>query len=148
MLQLQRKQKTKDGQELTHRIHFRCTIPCEYCGKLGHYEDECRPKRRESKKLKKAVEERTENTGKGKPDRGRHNPGGYPGEGNLVEDEGPQPPSPVKQEHPTPHPRVSIRVTSGLSTPSPALAMPRRARTPRSASSSATLRACRLPTCM
>ena len=38
MLQLQRKQKTKDGQEVKHQDHFRCTITCGYCGKRRHYE--------------------------------------------------------------------------------------------------------------
>ena len=52
MLQLQRKQKTKDGQEVKHQVHFRCTITCGYCGKRRHYEDECHIKRRESEKLK------------------------------------------------------------------------------------------------
>ena len=55
MLQLRRTQKTKDGQEVKHQDHFRCTITCGYCGKRRHYEDECNIKRRESKKLKKAA---------------------------------------------------------------------------------------------
>ena len=49
MLQLKRTQKTKDGQEVRHKDHFRCTISCGYCGKWRHYEDECRIKRREKK---------------------------------------------------------------------------------------------------
>ena len=32
MLQLRRTQKTKDGQEVKHQDHFRCTITCGYCG--------------------------------------------------------------------------------------------------------------------
>ena len=79
MLQLQRKQKTKDGQEVKHQDHFRCTITCAYCGKRRHYEDECHIKRRESEKLKKAKEERRKNAGKGG---GGSTPGGTPGGGN------------------------------------------------------------------
>ena len=45
----------------------------------------------------------------------------------LAEDEGPQPYSRVEEEHLAPHPRVSSRVTSGLSPPPPALAVSRRA---------------------
>ena len=36
LLQLQRKQKTKDGQEVNHQDHLRCTITCGYCGKRRH----------------------------------------------------------------------------------------------------------------
>ena len=54
MLQLRRTHKTKDGQEVKHQDHFRCTIKCGYCGKMRHYEDECHIKPRESEKLKKA----------------------------------------------------------------------------------------------
>ena len=79
MLQLQRKQKTKDGQEVKHQDHFRCTITCGYCGKRRHYEDECHIKRRESEKLKEAEEERRKNAGKGG---GGRTPGGTPGGGN------------------------------------------------------------------
>ena len=64
MLQLRRTQKTKDGQEVKHQDHFRCTITCGYCGKRRHYEDECHIKRRESEKLKKAEEERRKNARK------------------------------------------------------------------------------------
>ena len=59
MLKLRQKQKTKDGQEVKHQDHFRCTITCGYCGKRRHYEDECHMKRRESEKLRKAEEEQT-----------------------------------------------------------------------------------------
>ena len=79
MLQLRRTQKTKDGQEVKHQDHFRCTITCGYCGKRRHYEDECHIKRRESEKLKKAEEERRKNAGKGG---GGSTPGGTPGGGN------------------------------------------------------------------
>ena len=57
MLQLKRTQKTKDGQEVKHQDHLRCTITCEYCDKRRHYEHECHIKRRESEKLKKAEAE-------------------------------------------------------------------------------------------
>ena len=36
LLQLQRKQKTRDGQEVKHQDHFCCTITWEYCGKRRH----------------------------------------------------------------------------------------------------------------
>ena len=94
MLQLKRTQKTKDGQEVKHQDHFRCTITCGYCGKRRHYEDECHIKRGESKKLKKAEEEWRKNAGRGsRPEGG----GGATLEVlrvrvTLVEDEGPQPP--------------------------------------------------------
>ena len=78
MLQLQRKQKTKDGQEVKHQDHFCCTITCGYCGKRRHYEDECRIKRRESQKLKKAEEEWRNNAGNGG---GGSTSGGTPGGG-------------------------------------------------------------------
>ena len=71
MLQLKRTQKTKDGQEVKHQDHFRCTITCGFCGKRRHYEDECHIQRRKSEKLKKADEERHKNAGKGnKPEGG------------------------------------------------------------------------------
>ena len=76
MLQLRRTQKTKDGQEVKHQDHFRCTITCGYCGKTRHYEDECHIKRRESEKLKKAKEEQRKNAAKGG---GGSTPGGTSG---------------------------------------------------------------------
>ena len=79
MLQLRQTQKKKDGQEVKHQDHFRCTITCGYCGKRRHYEDECHIKRRESEKLKKAEEERRKNAGK---EGGGSTPGGTPGRGN------------------------------------------------------------------
>ena len=83
MLQLKRTQKAKNGQELKHQDHFRCTITCRYWGKRRHYEDECHIKRRESKKLKKAEEERRKNAGKGpRPEGGGPNPAGFQGKGN------------------------------------------------------------------
>ena len=59
LLQLQGKQKTKDGQEVKHQDHFRLTIMCSYCGKRRHYEHECHIKVRESEKHKKVEEETT-----------------------------------------------------------------------------------------
>ena len=58
MLQMKRKQHTKDGKPVTHQDHFRCTITCGYCGKRLHYEDECHIKKRESDKLKRQEAER------------------------------------------------------------------------------------------
>ena len=52
----------------------------------------------------------------------------------LVEDEVPQPPPLVEEEHPTPHLRVSRRVKNGLPPPPQAQMVPTTAaRTPRSA---------------
>ena len=133
MLQLKRTQKPKDGQEVKHQDHFRCTIRCGYCGKRRHYEDECHIKRRQSEKHKKAEEGRRNTAGKG---------GGAEGGGLTLEvlrvrvtleDESPQPPPLVDEEHRTPHLRVSRRVKNGLPPPPPALVAPTRAgRTPRS----------------
>ena len=83
MLQLKRTQETKDGQEVKHQDHFRCTIACGYCGRWRHYEDECHIRGRESGKFKKAEEERRKNAGKGgKPEGGRPKPWGFKGKGN------------------------------------------------------------------
>ena len=83
MLQLKRTQKTKDGQEVKHQDHFRCTITCGCCGRRRHYEDECHKKRRESKKLKQAEDEGRKNAGKGgKPKGVGPHPGGFKGKGN------------------------------------------------------------------
>ena len=83
MLQLKRTQKTKDGQEVKHQDHFRCTITCGYCGKRRHYEDKCHMKRCESEKLWKAEKEQRKNAGKaGSPEGGGPNPGGFKGKGN------------------------------------------------------------------
>ena len=73
MLQLQRKKKTNNGQEVKHQDDFRCTITCGYCGKSRHYEDECHIKKEE---------ERCYNAGKGKPEGAGQNPGGFPSKGN------------------------------------------------------------------
>ena len=66
MLHLKRTQKTKDGQEVKHQDHFRCTITCGFCGKRRHYEDECHIKCRDPEKLVKAEEERRKTAGKGR----------------------------------------------------------------------------------
>ena len=58
MLQLKRQQHTKDGKTVTHQDHFRCTITCGYCGKCGHYDDECHIKKPESDKHKRQEAER------------------------------------------------------------------------------------------
>ena len=57
LLQMQRKQKTKDGQEVTPQDHLRCTITCRYSSKPRHYKDEYHIKQGESEKHKKAEEE-------------------------------------------------------------------------------------------
>ena len=52
----------------------------------------------------------------------------------TLEDEGPQPPPLVEEEHPTPHLRVRCLVRNGQPSPPPALVAPTRAaRSPRSA---------------
>ena len=81
MLQLQRKQETKDSQEVKHQDHFCCTMTAGYCGKCRHYGDECIIKRRESGKLKIAKEERRKNAGRGRPEGGGQYPGRSPGKG-------------------------------------------------------------------
>ena len=83
MLQLKRMQKTKDGREVKHQDHFRCTITCRFRGKRRYYEDDCHIKRRDSEKLNKAEEERRKTAGKGGGAKGRGpNPGGSKGKGN------------------------------------------------------------------
>ena len=84
MPQLQHKQKTKDGQEVKQLDHFCCMIPCGYCGKVWHYDNECHIKRCESEKFKKAREEWGTNAAKGKPERGGRIPGRSPGKGNRA----------------------------------------------------------------
>ena len=67
LLQLPRKQKTEEDQEVKQQDCFRCKIMCRYCGKRRHYEDECHIKIRESEKHKKAEEERQKNAGEVTP---------------------------------------------------------------------------------
>ena len=50
LLQLQRKQKIKDGQEVKHQPQLRCTIRCGYFGKGSDYEDEYHIERPQSGK--------------------------------------------------------------------------------------------------
>ena len=82
MLQLQRKQKTKDGQEMKHQDHFGCTITCGYCGKRRQYQDECHIRRRESEKHTNVEEEKRRHAGKGSPDGGGCAPGRSAAKGN------------------------------------------------------------------
>ena len=82
MLLLQRKQKTKDGQEVIHEDHFRCTETLRILRQGWPNEDECHIKRRDSETLKKAEGERGKNAGKSKPEGACHNPGRSPGKGN------------------------------------------------------------------
>ena len=72
MLQMKRRQHTKDGKTVTHHDHFRCTITCGYCGKRRHYEDERHIKKRESDKHKRQEAERqkTQNTQQNSPEWG------------------------------------------------------------------------------
>ena len=61
MLQMKRRQHTKDGKNVTDQDHFRCTITCGYGRKRCHHEDECHIKKRESDKLKWQEAERQKN---------------------------------------------------------------------------------------
>ena len=58
VMQLQRRQHTKDGKTVTHQDPFRCTITCAYCGKRRHYGDECHIQEREIDKHKRREAER------------------------------------------------------------------------------------------
>ena len=124
MLQLKRTQKTEDGQEVKHQNHFCCTTTCGHCRKKRHYRDECHIKCSESEKLKKA--EPQVSNGVRTPVRVVDLKGGAQTlevlrvRVSLVEDEGPQRPPLVEEQHPTPHLRRSHRVEkqSAPSTPS------------------------------
>ena len=97
MLRLRRMQKTKDGQEVKHQDHFRCTITCGFCGKRRHYEDECHIESRQSEKLKKAKRARVNLRGEART------LGDFPLRVTLVEDEGPQPPPNCWKRSTQPH---------------------------------------------
>ena len=101
LLQLQRKQKTKDGGEVKHQNHFCCTITCGYCGKCRHYEYECHIKRRESEKHNKAEEEGKRTLVKVTPRAVAVILGDPPVRVTLEEDKVPQHPRLVEEEHPT-----------------------------------------------
>ena len=99
---------------------------------------------KKNEKLKKAEEERRKSAGKG----GRPEGGALTLEVRVrrtgLEDEGPQPPPLVEEEHRTPNLKVRSHVKNGLPPPPPALVAPTRAaRTPRSAASTGTLSAYR-----
>ena len=51
MVQGKRKE-TNTGRKAKMPDHYRCTIPCAFCGKRKHYEGECYHKQRLSAKLK------------------------------------------------------------------------------------------------
>ena len=120
MLQLKRTQKTKDGQEVKHPDHFRCTITCRFCGKRRHFEDECHIKRREAEKIKKAEEERRKTAGKGGgAEAWGPNPGGSKGKGNPGGRRSSPPPSGGRRATtPTPKVEPSGEKRSVPSTPS------------------------------
>ena len=97
MLQSQEKQKNKDGKEVKHQDHFRCTITCRHCGKRRHYEDECHKNAASPRNLRKR-----KRSGVTKP--ARINPreeatmlGDPLVRVTLVMDEGPQPPNRSKR---------------------------------------------------
>ena len=47
-----KKQKTNTGGKAKLPDHYSCTIPCAFCGKRKHYEDECHHKQCLAAKLK------------------------------------------------------------------------------------------------
>ena len=47
-----KKRETNTGGKAKLPDHYRCTIPCAFCGKRTHYEDECSHKQRLLAKLK------------------------------------------------------------------------------------------------
>ena len=145
MLQLQRKEK-KNGKEVKHKNHIRCTMTCRFCGKRRHYDNECHIERRESEKHKKAEEEKRPKAGKDNPNGGGNNPQRSPGKGNTGggrRSSAPPTGWTALRNHAS---KFEQHAGKGPAPRPPlALAAPRRARTPRSGSSTSTLSACRLP---
>ena len=135
MLQLKRTQKTNNVQEVEHQDHFCCTIRCRFCDKRRHYEDECHITAANPKNIRKR-----KRNGVRPPVRVEEPKGGALSlevlrvRVTLLEDEGPQPPTLVEEEHPTPHLRVRRLLKNGQPSPPQALVAPTRAaRKPRSA---------------
>ena len=104
MLQLKRTREAKDGQEVKHQDHFRCTITCGCCGKRRHYEDECNIKRRESKKIRKRKRNSVRPPVRPEePKGGGPNPGGFKGRRHPAGRRSSAPPSGAKgAPNPTP----------------------------------------------
>ena len=109
MLQMKRQQHTKDGKQVTHQDHFRCTITCGYCGKRRHYEDECHIKKRESDKLKRQEAERqkTQTPARNPPNRDKVGKGGGKGGGKTG------PPNPQRRSS------APVATPTPAATPSP-----------------------------
>ena len=110
MLQMKRQQHTKDGKQVTHQDHFRCTITCGYCGKRRHYEDECHIKKRESDKLKRQEAERqkTQTPARNPPNGDKGGKGGGKGGGKTG------PPNPQRRSS------APVATPTPAATPAPA----------------------------
>ena len=115
MLQMKRQQHTKDGKQVTHQDHFRCTITCGYCGKHRHYEDECHIKKRESDKLKRQEAERQKTqTPARNPPNGDKGKGGGKGGGKTG------PPNPQRRSS------APVATPTPAATPAPAAGVPQK----------------------
>ena len=111
MLQMKRQQHTKDGKQVTHQDHFRCTITCGYCGKHRHYEDEIHIKKRESDKLKRQEAERqkTQTPARNPPNGDKGGKGGGKGSGKTG------PPNPLRRSS------APVATPTPAATPAPAV---------------------------
>ena len=138
MLQLPHKQKTNDCQGVKHQDHFSCTITCRYRFGRRHYDDECQPKRRKSKKRKKGQKKSG-----GRPV--RVTPIGKAVEVTLMNEDGTQLHPPVGQDPLTLLPRGSSRARSKLHIPSPSTDGAEQGKNAKKASSTGSLSACGLP---
>ena len=115
MLQMKRQQHTKDGKQVTHQDHFRCTITCGYCGKRRHYEDECHIKKRESDKLKRQEAERQKTQAPARnPPNGDKGKGGGKGGGKTG------PPNPQRRSS------APVATPTPAATPAPAAGVPQK----------------------
>ena len=116
MLQMKRQQHTKDGKQVTHQDHFRCTITCGYCGKRRHYEDECHIKKRESDKLKRQEAERqkTQTPARNPPNGDKGGKGGGKGGGKNG------PPNPERRSS------APVATPTPAATPPPAAGDPKK----------------------
>ena len=108
---MKRQQHTKDGKQVTHQDHFRCTITCGYCGKHRHYEDECHIKKRESDKLKRQEAERqkTQTPARNPPNGDKGGKGGGKGGGKTG------PPNPQRRSS------APVATPTPAATPAPAV---------------------------
>ena len=116
MLQMKRQQHTKDGKTVTHQDHFRCTIPCGYCGKRRHYEDENHIKKHESDKLKRQEAEcqKTQTPARNPPNGDKGGKGGGNGGGKNG------PPNPQRRSS------APVATPTPAATPAPAAGDPKK----------------------